>query len=77
VIEWAQEQGGDIMTIDGVKLFRDDDWMLIVPHAEEPLVRVWAEAGSHVAAEALVAETAAIVEEAKGHSNTSSHSRAE
>jgi mannose-1-phosphate guanylyltransferase/phosphomannomutase len=66
VIEWAQEQGGDIMTIDGVKLFRGDDWVLVVPHAEEPLVRVWAEAGSQSGAEALVAETAAIVEEAKG-----------
>ena len=68
VIQWAQELGGDIMTIDGVKLFRGGDWVLVVPHAEEPLVRVWAEAGSQVGAEALVAETAAIVEEAKGNS---------
>jgi mannose-1-phosphate guanylyltransferase/phosphomannomutase len=67
VIEWAQEQGGDIMTIDGVKLFRGQDWVLVVPHAEEPLVRVWAESGSQSAAESLLAETAAIVEEAKGH----------
>ena len=65
VIEWAQEQGGDIMTIDGVKLFRGDDWVLVVPHTEEPLVRVWAEAGSQGAADALVAETSAIVEAAK------------
>jgi mannose-1-phosphate guanylyltransferase/phosphomannomutase len=68
VIEWAQGQGGDIMTIDGVKLFRGDDWVLVVPHAEEPLVRVWAEAGSQAGAEALVDEMAAIVVEAKGQS---------
>ena len=48
------------MTIDGVKLFRGDDWVLVVPHPEEPLVRVWAEAGSEAGAEALVAETAAL-----------------
>jgi mannose-1-phosphate guanylyltransferase / phosphomannomutase len=65
VIEWAQAEGGDIMTIDGVKFFRGDDWVLVVPHPEEPLVRVWAEAGSEAGAEALIAETAAFVEEAR------------
>jgi mannose-1-phosphate guanylyltransferase/phosphomannomutase len=65
VIEWAQTDGGDVMTIDGVKFFRGDDWILVVPHPEEPLVRVWAEAGSEAGAEALIAETAAFVEEAR------------
>jgi mannose-1-phosphate guanylyltransferase / phosphomannomutase len=65
VIEWAQAGGGDIMTIDGVKFYRGEDWVLVVPHPEEPLVRVWAEAGSEAGAEALIAETAAFVEEAR------------
>ena len=65
VIEWAQADGGDVMTIDGVKFFRGDDWVLVVPHPEEPLVRVWAEAGSEAGAESLIAETAAFVEEAR------------
>jgi mannose-1-phosphate guanylyltransferase / phosphomannomutase len=77
VIEWAQDQGGDIMTIDGVKLFRGDDWVLVVPHAEEPLVRVWAESGSQAAAEALLEETATIVEEAKGSARAERAQRAE
>ena len=65
VIEAAQADGGDVMTVDGVKLYRDQDWVLVVPHAEEPLVRVWAEAGSDAAAEALVEEFATLVVESK------------
>jgi len=65
VIEWAQAKGGDIMTTDGVKLFRGDDWVLVVPHPEEPLVRVWAEAGSEADAESLASESAAFVEEVR------------
>jgi len=53
------------MTVDGVKLYRGDDWALVVPHAEEPLVRVWAEASTDAAAAALVEEFAAIVSESK------------
>jgi len=65
LIETAQADGGDVMTVDGVKLYRDQDWVLVVPHAEEPLVRVWAEAGTTAAAEALVEEFATIVSESK------------
>ena len=65
VIEAAQAEGGDVMTIDGVKLFRGGDWALVVPHAEEPLVRVWAEAGSAADADALAEEFATMVSEAK------------
>ena len=65
VIEWAQTEGGDIMTIDGVKLYRGDDWVLVVPHPEEPLVRVWAEADSEAEAELLASESAAFVEEVR------------
>jgi phosphomannomutase len=65
VIESAQAEGGDIVTIDGVKLYRDRDWALVVPHPEEPLVRVWAEAGTHEEAEAMAAELSAMIEEMK------------
>jgi mannose-1-phosphate guanylyltransferase/phosphomannomutase len=56
---------GPIITIDGVKTYRGSDWALVVPHPQEPLVRVWAEAGSEESAEALAAEFVSMVEELK------------
>jgi phosphomannomutase len=53
------------VTIDGVKTFRGDDWALVIPDPAEPLVRVWAEAGTPESAEELAAEFAALVEELK------------
>jgi len=38
----------------------------VVPHPQEPLVRVWAEAGDRAGAESLAAEFAALVEELRG-----------
>jgi mannose-1-phosphate guanylyltransferase / phosphomannomutase len=55
--------GERVVTIDGVKAFRGEDWVLVVPHPQEPLVRVWAEAGSPESADALAAEFAALVED--------------
>lgn len=61
-----EELGGDeVVTIDGVKAYRGRDWALILPHPQEPVVRVWAEAGSVEAAEALADEFAALVQELK------------
>jgi mannose-1-phosphate guanylyltransferase/phosphomannomutase len=57
--------GDRVVTIDGVKAYRDDDWILVIPHPQEPLVRVWAEAGSAESAEALASEFASLVEELK------------
>jgi mannose-1-phosphate guanylyltransferase/phosphomannomutase len=54
-----------VVTIDGVKTFRGDDWALVVPHPQEPLVRVWAESGDAAAATTLAEEFAALVEELK------------
>jgi phosphomannomutase len=54
-----------VVTIDGLKTYRDDDWILVVPHPQEPLVRVWAEAGTAESAEALASEFASLVEELK------------
>jgi mannose-1-phosphate guanylyltransferase/phosphomannomutase len=56
---------GPIITIDGVKTYRGSDWALVVPDPQEPLVRVWAEADSPEAAEALATEFASLVEELK------------
>jgi mannose-1-phosphate guanylyltransferase/phosphomannomutase len=60
-----QLNNGPIITIDGVKTYRGSDWALVVPHPQEPLVRVWAEAGSAESAEALATEFATLVEELK------------
>jgi mannose-1-phosphate guanylyltransferase/phosphomannomutase len=55
--------GERTVTIDGVKAYRGRDWALVIPHPQEPLVRVWAEADGEEAARALAAEFATLVEE--------------
>jgi mannose-1-phosphate guanylyltransferase/phosphomannomutase len=60
-----QLNGERMVTIDGVKTFRGDDWALVIPDPAEPLVRIWAEAGTPESAEELAAEFAALVEELK------------
>lgn len=57
--------GERVVTIDGVKAFRGEDWVLVIPHPQEPVVRVWAEAGSPESADSLVAEFAGLIEELK------------
>jgi mannose-1-phosphate guanylyltransferase / phosphomannomutase len=54
-----------VETIDGVKAFRGEDWALVVPHPQEPLVRVWAEAASSDGAETLAIEFGALVDALK------------
>jgi mannose-1-phosphate guanylyltransferase/phosphomannomutase len=44
---------GRLMLLDGVKVIEEDRWALILPHPEEPLCRVWAEAPSPQEADAL------------------------
>ena len=58
--------GSELVTIDGVKAYHGDDWILVVPHPQEPLVRVWAEAGSQDDADRLATRYAELVEEMKG-----------
>jgi mannose-1-phosphate guanylyltransferase/phosphomannomutase len=55
--------GERVVTIDGVKAYRGEDWALVVPHPQEPVVRVWAEAGSEDRAASLADEFASLVEE--------------
>jgi mannose-1-phosphate guanylyltransferase/phosphomannomutase len=56
-------EGQPVQLIDGVKVYRDDDWALVVPHPQEPVVRIWAEAGAPSAAEELAAEFVSLVEQ--------------
>jgi mannose-1-phosphate guanylyltransferase / phosphomannomutase len=44
--------------VDGVKVHHDDGWALALPDPEEPVTRVWAEAGSDAAAQRLAQEYA-------------------
>jgi mannose-1-phosphate guanylyltransferase / phosphomannomutase len=55
--------GERLVTIDGVKAYRGEDWALVVPHPQEPVVRVWAESSTPEAASALAAEFVSLVEE--------------
>lgn len=59
-------EGERMVTIDGIKTIREDEWALVVPHPQEPVVRVWAEAGDDEAAQSLAKEFADLVEELRG-----------
>jgi phosphomannomutase/phosphoglucomutase len=54
------EEFGDrrIDTIDGIKVFYDDTWILMHPSSEEPVIDLYAEAPSKEAASRLVEEYA-------------------
>jgi mannose-1-phosphate guanylyltransferase/phosphomannomutase len=58
--------GDGVDTTDGVKVYRGEDWALVVPHPQDPVIRIWAEAGSPEEARALADEFASLVEELKG-----------
>jgi mannose-1-phosphate guanylyltransferase/phosphomannomutase len=44
--------------IDGVKILRDDGWVLVLPDPEEPSTHVWAEASNDNAARQVAQEYA-------------------
>jgi len=52
------EEFGDrrIDTIDGIKVFYDDNWVLMHPSSEEPVINLYAEASSKEAANRLIQE---------------------
>ena len=58
--------GERTVTIDGVKAYRGEDWVLVIPHPQEPLVRVWAEAEGAEASEEMAREFGALIEELRG-----------
>jgi mannose-1-phosphate guanylyltransferase/phosphomannomutase len=58
--------GEKTITIDGIKAYRGRDWALVIPHPQEPLVRVWAEGDDAEASARVAQEFAALVEELRG-----------
>lgn len=65
-----QAEGGRVVTLDGLKVFRDDGWVLLRPSGTEPLVRVFAEAKEPTRARALaddgIRRVRALIEAAGG-----------
>jgi mannose-1-phosphate guanylyltransferase/phosphomannomutase len=58
-------EGNQVLTIDGMKVSRDGEWALVVPHPLEPVVRVWAEAETDEGAASLAQEFADLVTEVR------------
>lgn len=55
---------GHLLLLDGVKVVDGDTWALVIPAPDEPLTRVWAEAGDAAEAARLADRYAALVAEA-------------
>ena len=47
-----------VVLIDGVKIYRDEGWVLVLPDPEDPATHVWAEARSEAAARQVAQEYA-------------------
>ncbi len=43
---FEQNKDREIETVDGLKVFHDEGWALVLPDAEEPVIRIYSEAGS-------------------------------
>jgi mannose-1-phosphate guanylyltransferase/phosphomannomutase len=54
------------VTIDGVKVYRGRNWALVIPHPQEPVIRVWAEGADPEGSARLAAEFVRQVEELRG-----------
>ncbi|MFB6172314.1 MAG: phosphoglucosamine mutase [Haloarculaceae archaeon] len=63
--EYAETAGADLTTIDGYRLDYGDAWVLARPSGTEPLIRVYAEAGSRERAAALADDVRAAVVDAR------------
>ncbi|MCI4344952.1 MAG: phosphoglucosamine mutase [Thermoplasmata archaeon] len=60
----VQSKGGRVVTIDGVKILRDEGWILLRPSGTEPLIRIFAEAREPSTARRLADEGMAFVRDA-------------
>jgi mannose-1-phosphate guanylyltransferase / phosphomannomutase len=54
--------GMEVEMTDGIKLFRPDGWVLLLPHPVEPRVDLFAEGPDEAASEAILEEFAGLVE---------------
>jgi mannose-1-phosphate guanylyltransferase/phosphomannomutase len=64
---------GRLMLLDGVKVVEEDRWALVIPLADEPACRIWAEAPSHDEAEALADRYVQLVESVVESGEQSTH----
>jgi mannose-1-phosphate guanylyltransferase / phosphomannomutase len=62
VLNERLDGGEHLDSTDGLKAYRGEDWTLVIPHPQEPVIRVWAEAGTREEAVALAAETVGLIE---------------
>ena len=53
-----QTHGRDVQLIDGVKVFHDSGWVLVLPDPEEPVTHIWAEGDDSADARTLAQEYA-------------------
>lgn len=51
-----QTQGRDVELIDGVKVFHEQGWVLVLPDPEDPLTHIWAEGATQQDARSLTQE---------------------
>jgi mannose-1-phosphate guanylyltransferase/phosphomannomutase len=60
----AAASGGAVVLLDGVKVMEGDRWALVIPYADEPLCRVWAEGPTAAEARAMADRYATLAAEA-------------
>jgi mannose-1-phosphate guanylyltransferase/phosphomannomutase len=53
LMEQLGEEDADLVLVDGIKVVRDDGWVLVVPDPEDPVTHVWAEGKDLPASSAL------------------------
>ncbi|HZY71193.1 MAG TPA: phosphoglucosamine mutase [Thermoplasmata archaeon] len=63
IAEQVAASGARVVTLDGVKIFREDGWILLRPSGTEPLIRVFAEAADPDRARALAEDGLRLVRE--------------
>jgi mannose-1-phosphate guanylyltransferase / phosphomannomutase len=66
-----ETRGEQVELIDGIKVFHEDGWTLILPDSDEPVFRVVANAGSTQQAEALAVTYARKIEDFRRKSTAS------
>jgi mannose-1-phosphate guanylyltransferase / phosphomannomutase len=55
LMEQLNEEGADLVLVDGIKVVSDEGWALVVPDPADPVTHVWAEGPDVAASEALAA----------------------
>jgi mannose-1-phosphate guanylyltransferase/phosphomannomutase len=54
-------EGDRVELVDGVKVYHGEDWVLVLPDPEQPLVHVWAESDSDADAQSLAGKQVRLV----------------